>query len=319
MTWRFAFGLAFLSAVLPAAAMATPYPTRTIEVVVSYGAGGSTDLVARTLAQRLQDRLGQSFVVINKPGASGTIGVTSVARAAPDGYTLLLGFTTEMVVVPQMSKTAKYSIGDFEPVAVTGDVPLVLIGAQRLQSTTLHDLLEEIRRAPGKFSYGGSLGSPSHISGAWMNRVAHLDAVHVPYKGGSQAVGDVVGGHLDMFYAGLAAAKGAIDAGAVKAFAVTGETRSTALPQMPTFREAGLPDFDLGSWNVLLAPKGTPAEIVALLKSEVAAALDTAQVRDALKEQGVEPPRSRDPATFLAAEERKFGRFVRELGITMGQ
>ena len=304
---------------LPMVAHAAPYPTRTVEIVVPYGAGGSTDLVARTLAQRLEARLGEPVVVINKPGASGTIGITSAMRAAPDGYTLLLGFTTELAVMPRISKAAKYSMADFTPIAVTGDVPLVMIGAKRLQSATLQELLAEIRAAPGKFTYGGGLGSPSHISGAWLNRVAGLNVVHVPYKGGAQAVTDVIGGHIDMFYGGLAAAKGAIDAGAVKAFAQTGATRSTALPQVPTFAEAGLPDFDVGSWNVLLAPKGTPDDVVALLKREVAASMATAQVRDLLKTQGVEPPRSNDPAKFLADEEKKFERLVRETGVTMEQ
>src|SRR5690348_2467350 len=313
-----ALSLALLAA-LSAAAWPAPYPTRPIEIVVPYGAGGSTDLVARTLAQQLQARLKESVVVINKPGGAGTIAVMSVMRAQPDGYTLLLGFTTELGVMPHLSKAARYSMADFAPIAVTGDVPLVMIGARRLQSNDLHELLAEIRAAPGKFTYGGGLGSPSHISGAWLNRVARLNVVHVPYKGGAQAVTDVIGGHIDMFYGGLAAAKGAIDAGAVKAFAQTGASRSTALPQVPTFTEAGLPDFDVGSWNVLLAPKGTPPDVVALLKKEVTASLATPQVRDLLKTQGVEPPRSDDPAKFLADEEQKFERLVRETGVTMEQ
>jgi tripartite-type tricarboxylate transporter receptor subunit TctC len=318
MTKLVVLSLALLAAV-SGTSWSAPYPTRPVEIVVPYSPGGSTDLVARTLAQQLEARLHQPVVVINKPGASGTIGVMSVMRASPDGYTLLLGFTTELAVMPRISKAARYTVADFTPIAVTGDVPLVMIGAQRLQSTALQDLLAEIRAAPGKFTYGGGLGSPSHISGAWMNRVAGLNVVHVPYKGGAQAVTDVIGGHIDIFYGGLAAAKGAIDAGAVKAFALTGEARSTALPNVPTFREAGLPDFDVGSWNVLLAPKGTPADVVALLKQEVAAALATPQVRDLLKTQGVEPPRSNDPATFLADEEKKFERLVRETGMTMEQ
>jgi len=314
----FALSLALLAA-LSAVAWPAPYPTRPVEIVVPYGAGGSTDLVARTLAQQLQTRLGQSVMVLNKPGGAGTIAVTSVMRAEPDGYMLLLGFTTELGVMPHMSKAAKYSMADFTPIAVTGDVPLVMIGAQRLQSTTLKDVLAEIRAAPGKFTYGGGLGSPSHISGAWLNRVAGLNVVHVPYKGGAQAVTDVIGGHIDMFYGGLAAAKGAIDAGAVKAFAQTGAARSTALPQVPTFVEAGLPDFDVGSWNVLLAPKGTPADVVDLLRKEVTASLAAPQVRDLLKTQGVEPPSSNDPAKFLSDEEKKFERLVRETGVTMEQ
>jgi tripartite-type tricarboxylate transporter receptor subunit TctC len=318
MTRLVALSLALVAA-LSDASRAAPYPTRAIEIVVPYGAGGSTDLVARTLAQQLEARLRQPVVVINKPGGAGTIGVASVMRAEPDGYTLLLGFTTELAVMPRLSKAAKYTMADFAPIAVTGDVPLVMIGARRLQSTSLRDLLAEIRAAPGKFTYGGGLGSPSHISGAWMNRVAGLNVVHVPYKGGAQAVTDVIGGHIDIFYGGLAAAKGAIDAGAVKAFAQTGAARSTALPNVPTFAEAGLPDFDVGSWNALLAPKGTPADVVALLKQEVASALAAPALRSLLETQGVEPPRSNDPAAFLASEERKFDRLVRETGVTMEQ
>src|SRR5262249_57465078 len=139
---------------------------RPVEIVVAYGGGGSTDVVARTLAQQLQTRLGQSVMVLNKPGGAGTIAVTSVMRAEPDGYMLLLGFTTELGVMPHMSKAAKYSMAAFTPIAVTGDVPLVMIGAQRLQSTTLKDVLAEIRAAPGKFPYGGGLGGPSHLSAA---------------------------------------------------------------------------------------------------------------------------------------------------------
>jgi tripartite-type tricarboxylate transporter receptor subunit TctC len=195
---RSACGALACSLALFGDAHAAPYPTRTIEIVVSYGAGGSTDLVARTLAQKLQDRLGQAVVVVNKPGASGTIGVTSVARAAPDGYVLLVGFTSEIVVIPQISKTAKYSIDDFEPIAVMGLVPVALIASKNVRADTLPELITELARSPGLYTFGGSLGSPSHIMGAWLNRLNRLETVHVPYKGGSQSVGDVVGGHLNM-------------------------------------------------------------------------------------------------------------------------
>ena len=163
---------------------------------------------------------------------------------------------------------------------MTGTVPLVLIDVEERARHTLQELLAELRAAPGKYTYGGGLGSPSHVMGAWINRVNGLNVMHVPYRGGAQAVADVVGGHIDIFYGGLAAAKGAIDAGAVKAFALTGDARSTALPNVPTFKEAGVPDFEVGSWNVLLAPKGTPADIVALLRKEIALALAEPKVRE---------------------------------------
>lgn len=293
------------------------YPSRTIEIVVAYGPGGSTDLVARALAQKFQDRLGQSVVVLNKPGGSGTIGASVAARAAPDGYTLYVGYTSETVVVPQLSKGVKYSIDDFEPIAVTGLVPLVLIASKNIRAANLHELIEELRAAPGKFTYGGGIASPPHVMGAWFNRLNNLTVTHVPYRGGGQAVADVIGGHIDMFYAGLAAAKGAIDSGAVKAFAVTGDVRSPALPNVPTFKEAGVKDFDLASWNVLLAPKGTPADVLALLRRETALALDDPKVRELYIAQGVEVSPSQDVKAFLAKERDNFGRVVRSLGITL--
>jgi tripartite-type tricarboxylate transporter receptor subunit TctC len=304
-----------IAVVAPAAAQ--PFPNRTIEVVVSYAAGGSTDFVARALAQRLQERLGQSAVVLNKPGAAGTLGATYVARAHPDGHTLYVGFTTEMAVVPQLSKNAKYTLDDFEPIAVTGIVPVMMIVSKNVRANTLSELIEEVRRAPGKYTYGGGPGSPSHIMGAWLNRLRGLDVTHIPYRGGAQAVADVAGGHIDMFYAGVAAGKSAVDSGLIKALAVTGDARSGALPNVPTFKEAGLADFELASWNVFLAPKGTPVETVALLKREAAAALADPAIRATLAAQGVEPAPSQDVRAFLAEERQKFGRVVRALNIKL--
>jgi tripartite-type tricarboxylate transporter receptor subunit TctC len=310
-----------LVAVAPLAPRAEPpaYPDRTIEIVVSYSPGGSTDLVARSIAQKMQDRFGEPVVVLNKPGASGSIGATYAAHAVPDGYTLFEAFTSEMVVVPELAKNAKYSIDDFDPIAVTGIVPVVLIGSKNIAANTLKDLIEELRQAPGKYTYGGGNGSPSHIMGAWLNRLYGLKTTHVPYRGGAQAVTDVIGGHIDMFYAGVAAAKAAIDSGTVKAFAVTGNARSAALPNVPTFKEAGVSDFDLASWDVLLAPKSTAPNIVARLKKETLLALKDPKVVSLLAAQGVEPSETQDVRAFLSDERQKFGRVVHELGITMEQ
>jgi len=311
------FGIIVTLGATPAQAQSARYPTRTIEIVVAYGPGGSTDLVARALAQKFQERLGQSVVVLNKPGGSGTIGATIAARASPDGHTLYEGYTSETVVVPQLTKSAKYSIDDFEPIAVTGLVPLVLVVSKNVRAGNLQELIAELRAAPGKYTYGGGIASPPHIIGAWFNRLNKLDVTHVPYRGGGQGVADVVGGHIDMFYGGLAAAKAAIDSGAVKALAVTGDARSSALPNVPTFKEAGMTDFDLASWNVLLAPKGTPADILALLRQETALALADPKVRELYAVQGIEKGPTQDVRAFLAKERDNFGRVVRDLGITM--
>jgi tripartite-type tricarboxylate transporter receptor subunit TctC len=293
------------------------YPNRTIEVIVAYGAGGSTDQVARPLAARLQERLGQSVVILNKPGGNGTIGASAAARAAPDGYTLYVGYTSETVVVPQISKNAKYSVDDFEPIAVTGIVPLVLIVSKNVRANNLQEFIAELRAAPGKYKFGGGVASPPHLMGAWFHRLNNLDVSHIPYRGGAQAVSDVAGGHIDMFYGGVAAAKGAIAAGAVKAIAVTGDARSTALPNVPTFKEAGAKDAELASWTVLFAPKGTPADVVAVLRKEVLQALADPKVREIYAAVGVEPSPTQDVKAFIAQEREKFGRAVRELGVTM--
>jgi tripartite-type tricarboxylate transporter receptor subunit TctC len=303
----------------PAFAQPSAYPTHNVEVIVPYGPGGSTDIVARIVAQKLQERLKQSFVILNRPGASGTLGLNLAMRATPDGYTLLNSYTAEAVVVPQISKTHQYSIADdFEPIAITGLVPVVLMVSKNVKANTLKDFIAEVQANPGKYTYGGGYGSPPHVMGAWMNKLRNLNVQHVPYRGGAQGINDVVGGHIDMFYGGVAAGKAAIDGGSVKALAVTGDTRSHALPNVPTFKEAGVPEFDLASWTVLLAPKGTPADIIALLKKETLAALDDPETRAALARQGVEISQNQDVRAFLKNEREKFGRAVTTLGIKMG-
>jgi tripartite-type tricarboxylate transporter receptor subunit TctC len=300
----------------PALALAQPYPNRTVEVIVAYGPGGSTDFVGRAVAQKLNERLGQPFVILNRPGASGTIGINAAMRAKPDGYTLFVGYTAETVVVPQISKTAKYSvIEDFEPIAITGLVPVVLMVSKNVKANTLKEFIEDVRASPGQYTFGGGVGSPPHIMGAWMNKLKGLEVRHVPYRGGAQGVNDVIGGHIDMFYGGVAVGKPPIDSGSVKAIAVTGETRSAALPNVPTFKEAGMPEFNLASWTVMLAPKGTPPDIVAFLKKETLAALDDPKLSEALAKQGVERSANQDVRAFLAAEHRQFGHVVRELGL----
>jgi tripartite-type tricarboxylate transporter receptor subunit TctC len=312
-------GLLLGSNILAVTAQSAPYPTRNVEIIVAYGAGGSTDFVARAVAQKLQEEMGEPFVVLNRPGASGTIGLIQAMRATPDGYTLFVGYTSECAVVPQISNNAKYSVvNDFDPIAITGVVPAVLIVSKNVKANNLKDFINEMRANPGKYTYGGSIGSPPHIMGAWMNKIMGLDVRHVPYRGGAQGVTDVIGGHLDMFYGGVAVAKPAIDSGLVKAIAVTGETRSSALPNVPTFKEAGVPEFDLASWTVMLAPKGTPADIVALLKKDTMLALDDPATRALLAKQGVEPSATQDVRAFLESEQSKFGRAVHELGIRMG-
>ena len=317
---RLACVVAGFTILSPHALAQSTYPNRNVEVIVSYGAGGSTDFVARVVAQKLQERLGQNVIVINRPGASGTIGIASAMRANPDGHTLYVGYTSETVVVPQISKKHKYSVADdLEPIAVTGLVPVVLMVSKTVKANTLQEFIAEVGASPGKYTFGGSVGSPPHVMGAWMNKLRNLQVQHIPYRGGAQGVNDVVGGHLDMFYGGVAVGKPAIDGGSVKAIAVTGDTRSSALPNVPTFKEGGVPEFDLASWTVMLAPNGVPAEIVTRIRKEVQLVLDDPKTSEALAKQGVERSKDQDVRAFLARESAAFGRAVRELGIQMGE
>ena len=223
-------------------------------------------------------------------------------------------------MVPQISKKHKYStLDDFEPIAVTGLVPVVLMVSRNVKPNTLQDFIAEIRANPGKYTYGGSVGSPPHVMGAWMNKLRGLQVQHIPYRGGAQGVNDVVGGHLDMFYGGVAVGKAAIDGGQVKPLAVTGDTRSSALPNVPTFKEAGVPEMDLASWTVMLAPKGTPANILDLVRKETLLVLADPKTNEALARSGVERSKNQDVRAFLKSEGDAFGRAVRELGIVMGE
>ena len=311
-------GVVVAAIAMPALAQ-SKYPARNIELIVPYGPGGSTDIVARIVAQKLQERFSQNVVILNKPGASGTNGLLQAMRAAPDGYTLLNSYTAEAVVVPQISATHSYSIvEDFEPIAITGLVPVVLMVSKDIKANTLKEFIDEVQANPGKFTFGGGHGSPPHVMGAWMNKLRNLNVQHVPYRGGAQGINDVVGGHINMFYGGVAAGKSAIDSGGVKPIAVTGDKRSSALPNVPTFKEGGVPEFDLASWTVMLAPKGTPADVLAVLRKETAAVLEDPKTREALARQGVEKSDTQGVRGFLQKEKDAFGRAVRELGIKMG-
>jgi tripartite-type tricarboxylate transporter receptor subunit TctC len=305
------------SALLNGQAGAAPYPNHPIEIIVAFGAGGSTDFVARVVAQKLSDRLGQSVVVVNRPGANGAVGINAARRAAPDGYTLFVGYTAELVVLPEISKSADFSADDFEPIAVTGMVPMVLMASKNLKANNLKDLVEELRANPGKYNYGGSTGSPPHLVGAWVAKLKGLDLLHVPYRGGAQVVTDVIGGHVDMVYAGVSAVKPGVDSGQAKGIAITGDKRSPALPDVPTFKEAGMPELDLTSWSMLLAPKGTPKEIIDLLKKETMVVLADPEVKEILAKQGIDAGSGQDPRAFLRAEQEKFKKVVHDLNITM--
>ncbi|VCU68919.1 Tripartite tricarboxylate transporter family receptor [Pigmentiphaga humi] len=303
---------AWASPAWPAAA----YPSKPIQIVVPYAPGGSTDFAARNLAVGLERRLGQTVVVVNRPGASGTIGVMSVARAEADGHTLLLGLNTEMVIIPQIRKVS-YTLDDFEPIAMVGSTALVLIGRKNFKSNDFAGLRREIALQPGNYSFGGAVGSPAHLAGEWLKRSTSLDIRHVPYKGGAQAANDVAGGHLDLYFSGILPSKALIDAGEIKAYAVTSEKRSPVLAAVPTFKEAGLDDFVMANWSGLFAPRGTPPAVLDRLTRAVRETMQEPAFRAAMEKEGIDIPDTDAPAAFLQQEQSKFGQLIKSLNLAL--
>lgn len=296
---------------------AQSYPARQIELVVPYGPGGTGDLIARVLGPKLEASLHVPVVIVNRAGANGGIGAASAARAQADGYTLLLGYTNEMAIAPELAKDLPYRLASFEPVAFAGRTPLVLVGGPHLAANSLQELIAAMRSGGRRYTFAGGTGSPPHFTGEMFKRATGAELDHVFYKGSAQGVNDVLGGHVDLYFSGLPAARALIDGGKLKAYAVTGAQRSPALPQVPTMAEAGLPGFELYGWFALFAPAGLSPEIIERLRQETNAALDAADARQKLINEGVEtnpiPPDALK--AFLAAEAEKYRALIAELGL----
>jgi tripartite-type tricarboxylate transporter receptor subunit TctC len=311
--------LAAGSAFMPAFAQSeAAWPAKPIQIVVAYAPGGSADYSARQIGMRLERRLKQPVTIVNRPGASGELGVTSVARSPADGYTLLLGLNTELVILPSLGRKLGYSLDQFEPIALVGSTPLVLIGRKGFKAADFAGLVQEVKTTPGNYNFGGAPGSPAHISGEWLKKLTAMPISHVPYKGGSQAATDVAGGHLDFYFSGITPARVLIQNGSVRAYATTGDAPSKMLPKVPTLESAGLKDFVMGNWTALLAPKGTPAQAIALLKKHVGEILAEPDFRAAMEKEGIEPPSAEAPAVFLEKEERKYRELIETLRINAG-
>jgi tripartite-type tricarboxylate transporter receptor subunit TctC len=313
-------GAALLAAVGAAHAQPAPaYPTQTVQIVVPYAPGGTTDVLARALAEALRQAFGKPFFVLNKPGASGMIGADFVAKARPDGHTLLMGYTGEIAVAPQLYANANYRATDFAPIVLAGETPLILIARKDLPAATLTDFLALARGAPGRFNFGlAGNGSPAQFANALLSRLAGIKIVEVPYKGSSQAVTDIIAGQVDLFFSGLAPVVPQLRAGTLKAYAVTGAHRAPAAPEVPTMAELGFPGFDLSGWFGLFAPAGTPQPVIESLKRATLAALASPPLRAALALQGVDvrPRADRALDDFIAAETAKYRRLIAELGIS---
>ncbi|MFI4952999.1 MAG: Bug family tripartite tricarboxylate transporter substrate binding protein [Burkholderiales bacterium] len=309
---------AAMTLLLAAGAWAQAYPTKPIRLVVPFPAGGTTDILARQVAQRLSVSLGQSVIVDNRPGAAGNIGSDLVAKSAPDGYTLLMGTVGTHAINPSLYTRMPYDhVKDFVPIVLVAGVPNVLEVTPSLPVNSVADLIKLAKEKPGQLNFASSgSGTSIHLSGELFKTMAGVDMMHVPYKGSAPAVTDLMGGQVQLMFDNLPSSLAQIKAGKLRAIAVTSAQRAPALPNVPTIAESGLPGFEASSWFGMLAPAGTPSAIVARLNADVNQWLQTAEAKEKLLAQGAVAAGG-TPEQFAAhirAETEKWAKVVKVSG-----
>ena len=317
-----------LAAGLAATALAqsptpTDYPKQPIHIVVTFPPGGSADAVVRMLLPRLNEKLGQPVIVDNRPGAGGNIGLTLVAKAPPDGYTLGVGAAGALSANSSLYAQMPFDVArDFRPVSMLAAIPFVLIGNPSVPAKTQKDLIALAKAQPGKLSiaHGGN-GTAMHLSAALFAQMADVKLVEVPYKGSGPAALDVLAGNVPLAVVDLPAALQQIKAGKVVAYAVTSPQRLPQLPDVPTASEAGLAGYDSTGWFGVVAPAGTPDAIVHRLATEIAAALNDEQTKERMRNLGVEPAPSTPQAfdAYIRAESQKWAKVIRTAHIKIDQ
>ncbi|MFL6693696.1 MAG: Bug family tripartite tricarboxylate transporter substrate binding protein [Ramlibacter sp.] len=301
------------------AALAQAYPSKPIRLIVPYAVGGSTDLTARLVAKSLSTRLGQPVVVDNRAGAGGAVGHEAVAKAAGDGYTLLFSAAGPLTVTPHTYAKLPYDpIKSFEPITLVATQPLLLVVKPGLSVNSVADLVREAQANPGKLSYGSfGTGSAAHLAGESFKTLAKVDMVHVPYKGSGPALVDLVGGQIDLMFDVFSTAAPLVKSGKLRALAISSRERSPQFPDVPTMEEAGVKGFDAGTWFGVLAPAGTPKQVVEQLSRTMNAVLEETELRETLAAQGA-VVRGGTPAQFqrfFLSEYEKWGGIVKAAGI----
>ena len=284
------FAFAALAVLASSAAHAQQYPARAVRIIVPVAAGGPADIYARLAGQRLQEALGQPFVVEDRPGGGSVIGTDAVAKSAADGYTLLMMSNTHTTNESLIQNKPYQLMRDFVPVAPVNYSDLVLVVHPKVPAGSLAELLALARAKPRGMNYASSgPGTPYHMAGELFKAMAGVDIVHVPYKGSSGARTDVLGGQVEMMFDAISTMAPNVRAGKLKALGTTGKVRSPVLPEVPTVAEAGVPGYEATIWLGLMAPAGTPAQIVNRLNAEIAKFVNSAEVRDAWAKQGAVP------------------------------
>lgn len=309
---------ATLLALAPLAAHAQAYPNKPIRLIVPYATGSTTDSLSRLIGQKMSESMGQQVIADNRPGAGGTLGTDIAAKAAPDGYTLVV-VPGSHTINPSMYKSLPYdSIKDFTPIAMFGSAPLLLAAHPSLAANNPRELIALAKSKPGALNYAsGGIGSPSHISMELLNSMAGIKLVHVPYKGGGQVMTAVLSNEVQMTPGGMIGLLPHIKSGKLKAIAVTSSKRSSALPDVPTIAEGGVAGYNAAGWWGLLAPANTPMAIVNRLHSEVDKAIKSADISGRFKRDGIEPG-NMSPAEFAAHirdETQVMAKVIKDAGI----
>jgi tripartite-type tricarboxylate transporter receptor subunit TctC len=303
-------------ATVPAQARAEEYPSRPIRLVVPFVPGGVTDSSARLVADKLGQALGQTVIVDNRPGASGNIGAEMVAKSNPDGYTLLLGFDGALVTGTHITKPRFNVLTDFAPVTKIGDATLIFVTSPSVPAKNFNEL---VTYASTKKSAGLGTGTTCHLAGELLKEQAGINLQHIPYKGGSQALSDVLGGSLPVLCTAVASVSQYVKSGQVRALAVTGGHRVASLPDVPTLMESGVKNFSVDSWVGVLAPAGTPAPIVTRLQREIRKVLEQPETRNRMLDLGITPV-GNTPDEFgkqIRRDYARYGEVVKKAGITL--
>jgi len=318
MRWATRLGLSMLIMALALPALAQGWPNRPVRIVVPFGPGGPADIYARMVGQELSEVLKQQFVVENKAGAGGTIGGDIVAKAPPDGHTLLMmssTFTTNETLMPNKPYML---LRDLVPVAPVNSSDLVMVVSPSVPAKTIQEFIALAKAQPGKLAYASAgPGTPYHLAGELFKTMTGTDLLHVPHKNSGEARNDVMGGHVQMMFDAVTSMKGIIEGGQVRALATTGLTRSTVLPNLPTVNESGVKGYEATIWLGIMAPKGTPKEIVDRLNAEIVKIIDKPTIKEAWAKQGAVPMTMTPDAfgEFLKGDIAKWAKVIDKAGL----
>ena len=298
--------------------LAQGYPEKTIRIIVPYTPGGTADLLARTIGQKMAESLGQQVIIDNRPGAGGNIGAGLAAKAAPDGYTILMGTVATHAINPNLYPNMPYDAAkDFAPIILLATLPNLLVVNPSLPARNVKELIALAKAKPGELAFASAgNGTSQHLSGELFKKMIGVDVIHIPYKGSAPAVTDLVGGQVQLMFDNIPSSLPHVRAGKLRALAVTGPRRSPVLPDLPTVSEAGLPGFSITSWFALFAPAGTPDRILLRLNKEAGNALASKQIRQQWMAQGIEPAggTAEQLSAFVRIEVPRWAKIIRDSG-----